>query len=289
MPATFRFRPRVTVVPSEAPGADLAEALSRLRARRRLALLDGGGGRSRFSLLGFDPLATGSDPKNVPELRGFVGSLRRDGGDDVPFFPHFMGGFLGALAYDLGVVGETLDLPAEPWGQPLVVGGLYVDFLVRDHAVGTTWLVLGDEPGDGRPAVAERRAELFSLLQGPAPEAAEPLPLGPLVRHVSGDEHCARIERARGYIAAGDMYQANLAHRFTRRISGDPIDLYLRLRRLNPGPYMGFLRWGSSAAPGESPTVSGEEGALLSTSPELLLELDGNVARTQPIKGTAPR
>ncbi|MCZ6596277.1 MAG: anthranilate synthase component I family protein, partial [Planctomycetota bacterium] len=66
-------------------------------------------------------------------------------------------------------------------------------------------------------------------------------------------------------------------------------DLYLRLRRMNPGPYMGFLRWEGPAAPGESPAVPGGGGALLSTSPELLLELDGNMARTRPIKGTAPR
>jgi len=70
-----------------------------------------------------------------------------------------------------------------------------------------------------------------------------------------------------------------VAHRLTRSVEGDPADLYLRLRAANPAPYMGYAAW--------------EGAALLSSSPELLLQLEDEggvrVARTRPIKGTAPR
>jgi para-aminobenzoate synthetase component 1 len=95
-----------------------------------------------------------------------------------------------------------------------------------------------------------------------------------------------RIDRARERISAGDFYQANLAHRFTRAMDGDPIDLYRRLRRQNPAPYAGFLAWDpENAWDGEGFPA----GALLSSSPELLLDFDGSLARTRPIKGTARR
>jgi para-aminobenzoate synthetase component 1 len=194
--------------------------------------------------------------------------------DELPF----AGGFLGALSYDLGVAGEDLRLPPEPWGLPLVAGGLYTDFLARDEARGEVWLVLGDEPGDDRPPLEVRRAALLERLArmaAPGPVRA----LGPLERCVSAEEHRARIRRAQEEIAAGEIYQANVAHRLTRAVAGDPIDLYLRLRAANPAPYMGYAAF--------------DGGALLSSSPELLLQLEpeggARVARTRPIKGTAPR
>ena len=274
----YRFRPLEYPLEGKLAALGPAEALSRLRDRRRPVLLDSAGGRPRrFSLLAFDPLPP-DPPASIPALRDYLGLL-----DPPPVRPPgsaFAGGFLGALAYDLGVAGERgMRLPPEPWAWPLVVGGLYVDFLRWDEETGEVRLVLGDAPGDGRPPVAHRRDELLHALSRPHPAAADPVPLGPLVRCTPPAEHRARIERARAEIAAGEIYQANLAHRFRRDMRGDPIDLYPRLRVCNPGPYGGFLRF--------------DGGAILSASPELLLEYgfdgEGPVARTRPIKGTVPR
>jgi para-aminobenzoate synthetase component 1 len=102
------------------------------------------------------------------------------------------------------------------------------------------------------------------------------------VRHVPPSEHRRRVERVREHIAAGDVYQVNLAHRFTCSAAGPPAAWYARLRAQNPAPYMGFVAW-------EARDGCGAPGALLSSSPELLLEYDGRTARSRPIKGTAPR
>jgi para-aminobenzoate synthetase component 1 len=124
---------------------------------------------------------------------------------------------------------------------------------------------------------------------GSAPPCAAPpcaAPIGPLIRHTSASEHAGRIERARSLIAAGELYQVNLAHRFTRAMEGEPVDIYRRLRRVNPAPYMAYLAWERDTAAGASRFP---RGALLSASPELLFELEAGVARTRPIKGTAAR
>ncbi len=279
----MRFRPRVLALPR---ALDAGGFLARLSSRRAPAALDSAGGSPRrWSLVAFDPLRGVEPPADLRGLRAMVARVRSEPGDPVP--GPFQGGFLGALSYDLGPAGERpVEVAPDPWRSPRIAGGLYVDFIVRDEERGAAWLVLGDEPGDGRPGVKARRREILDLLELDAPPAPEPRPLGPLVRHTPADVHRARIESARERIAAGDFYQANLAHRFTRAMEGHPVEIYRRLRAVNPAPYMGFLAWDrETASVGEGfPT-----GALLSASPELLLEFDGQLVRTRPIKGTAPR
>ena len=273
MKSLRRFQPRVSAIDG-AP--DVERWLRALHTRRDLCLLDSVGGAPRhWSLLAFDPLLEAPAPETAAQLGEFASSLQVLPGDDVP--GPFHGGFLGALAYDLGVHGEELELPPDPWQLPRIVGGLYTDFIVIDHGADSAWLVLGEDPGDGRPALAERRRTIEALLTGPPPDLAS-APAGPLVRHTAAAEHERRVEETREFIARGEIYQANLAQRFTRELSGHPLATYCALRRSNPSPYMGYLAWGA-----------GPDGALLSASPELLLEVRGRRARTRPIKGTIAR
>jgi len=89
------------------------------------------------------------------------------------------------------------------------------------------------------------------------------------------DEYCARVRRAQEYIAAGDIYQVNIAHRFDAAWQGDPMALYEALRDFSPTPYAAYLDAGNRA--------------VLSASPELFLKMSGRFVRTRPIKGTRPR
>lgn len=90
-------------------------------------------------------------------------------------------------------------------------------------------------------------------------------------------EFCARVQTAQQHIAAGDIYQVNLAHRFAARwpAGADPLALYLRLREQSPAPQAAFLSLGGRT--------------VLCASPEEFLRLEGRRARTRPIKGTRPR
>lgn len=277
MSSRFAFRPTVFSLGD----LDLGRALSALAHHERPFLLDSARGEPRrHSLLAFDPLPTQLDgAASIDAMRSAWAELRAETSAATP--GPFHGGWLGALSYDVGVAGERpMEVPPEPWGFPPIVGGLYVDFLVRDEVRRETWLVLGDAPGDGRASVAERRArvrdELASLRDRPALRA------GAITRCVAPSEHRDRIERCRERIAQGEIYQANLAHRFTCSAGGAPHAWYARLREVNPAPYMCFTSWAKVA--GGEPV-----GAILSASPELLLEYDGTLARTRPIKGTAAR
>jgi para-aminobenzoate synthetase component 1 len=83
------------------------------------------------------------------------------------------------------------------------------------------------------------------------------------------------VERARDYIAAGDIYQANLSCRFDGSFRGSAADLYGRLRRINPSPFAALLR---------SPGLE-----IISSSPERLVSLHAGLAETRPIAGTRRR
>ena len=247
-------------------GVTFEQTLALLRGETGVLALDSAGGQpNRFSLIAFEPREDLSGLSSLEDLRGALGTWSVEG--EVP--GPFAGGFLGALSYDLGVTGEPLDLPDEPWGLPKIIGGLYTDFFLFDHESESAHLILDD-----RADLEKVQAEwLRRLKQNPTPP--RPYGVGEPTRHTPSPVHEKRIEQARQAIARGDYYQVNLAHRFTAPMQGDPLDLYLRLRLANPAPYGAYLRT--------------TEFACLSTSPELLMQFDGSEVVTRPIKGTAPR
>jgi para-aminobenzoate synthetase component 1 len=265
--AALAFDPWVESWPVGVRTPDLGAALLALSGEPGLAALDSCGGRpARFDLLAFDPPRRLEGLTSIEALARELHGLRPAGWLPGPF----QGGFIGALAYELGLSGEDLDLPAPALSLPPLVGGLYTDWLVWNRALGQLALVINR----ARPDWRARRARVLAALAAPLPAAPE-AEIRDLRREVAPSLHRQRIGELTAAIAAGEVYQANLAHAFAGRASGDPLGLYLRLRRSNPAPYGAFL-----AFPG---------GALLSSSPELLLAFDGELARTRPIKGTARR
>lgn len=139
--------------------------------------------------------------------------------------------------------------------------GLYAWILRYDHTL-REWSVVGRPPRSW-PALA------------PEPDSTEPLPRLWFQSQTSKEEYVGRVAKALDYIAAGDIYQVNLAHRLRAAWEGDPARLYGLLRQLSPAPYAAFLR-----QPGRT---------LLSVSPECFLRVRGEQVVTRPIKGTRPR
>ena len=85
------------------------------------------------------------------------------------------------------------------------------------------------------------------------------------------------VVRAQDYIAAGDIYQVNIAQpwRATWPVGADPLGFYHQLRTVSPAPYAAFFE------------LDGQR--IFSSSPESFLHLQGRNIETQPIKGTRPR
>lgn len=107
-----------------------------------------------------------------------------------------------------------------------------------------------------------------------SPQQREDLP--EVTFSCSDETYRQRVEQAKESLFAGESYELCLTAKASFAIEDDPLDYYLRLRRLNPAPYAAFVRAGARA--------------IASVSPELFLHVDeSGVCRARPIKGTQAR
>ncbi|WP_254522394.1 aminodeoxychorismate synthase, component I [Natrinema caseinilyticum] len=89
------------------------------------------------------------------------------------------------------------------------------------------------------------------------------------------EQFADRVRRVKACVRDGDTFQANVSQRLVAPAAVHPVAAYDALRRVNPAPYSCLLEFRAAD--------------LVSASPELLLERDGDFVRTEPIAGTRPR
>ena len=110
-------------------------------------------------------------------------------------------------------------------------------------------------------------------------ELVQPAACGPFVADVQraggGEWYQAGVEQVRRLIEAGDVYQVNLTDRVRCRLTADPFDLYRSMVATQGGAFNAFIDLG--------------EAVVISASPELFLEVDGDTVVTRPMKGTRRR
>ncbi|MFL5681338.1 MAG: chorismate-binding protein, partial [Chloroflexota bacterium] len=244
-----------------------------------------------------DPLAA---------LRRFIAHRRVEPREGMP---RFTGGAVGALAYDAVTAFEpTVPLPErDPVGVP-TAAFIETDLvLVFDHlthdlsAIASLHTAAPDL--EARYRIAERA--IFEALErtarptpaemangsgakgtggaaGATSVAHESVPAQGIDTSLGREAYIHAVEVAKDAIAAGEAIQVVLARRQSidlpasadgRRLDG--IALYRALRRVNPSPYLFFVR-----------TPSFE---VVGASPELLLQVEGDRLTTHPIAGTRPR
>jgi len=200
--------------------------------------------------------------------------LRERARPAVAGLPPFQCGVVGLLGYELVRHWERLpattvddtDIP----DLDLLVADRCV---VADHRENVLWVMARGEGGDDW--AAETAARLTDAPPAPAPTTPFTL-TAPPCSHWRPSEYEERLARVLDYIRAGDIFQANLSHRFAAEVvTGDPWSLYRRLRTINPAPFAGFLR--------------GDGFAVVSSSPERLVSVDDRWVESRPIAGTFPR
>ena len=164
--------------------------------------------------------------------------------------------------------------PQVDWGFPLsgLFGsvdydghycfGVYDEILMHRHST-RDWLATGPN--------------LPAVLASSAPVPSPAAPRLSFTADGSPEQYESMVRQAQDYIAAGDIYQVNLAHGFRANWpqSGDALALALQLRSASPAPYAGYLDLANRQ--------------ILSSSPESFLKMSGSSIRTCPIKGTRPR
>src|SRR5690606_36683549 len=193
----------------------------------------------------------------------------------------FQGGWALLLGYELGAqVEPVLRLPSAAGALPVAVACRCPAAVLRDRVSGDAVLL----------AEAGAEALLEDVL---ADIAVAPHPLAPHAgatstalhwpallecREDPDADYLAAVARALEYIRAGDVFQVNLSRGWLARFDAPlaPAALYERLRRANPAPFAGLFDLG-------------DDGAVVSASPERLVSVRGDLVETRPIAGTRPR
>jgi len=150
--------------------------------------------------------------------------------------------------------------------------GLYPEILAYDHSMAQWW-----SNGPQLP-------DLVASSSRPIPSHSSPWHGIGFSPSLSPDHFQSMVRRAREYIAAGDIYQVNLAQPFSSSQLPPQAgwQLFSRLRQISPAPYGAYLN-----QPSHDPSAPARE--IISSSPELFLDLRHDLIRTEPIKGTRRR
>ncbi len=199
--------------------------------------------------------------------------------------PRFLGGAVGLISYDwVRFIEDVPDANVDDIGMPDLWFAIPETVVVYDRQRHTALLVrhVEVEPGSDLGALyREAGAALEATVrQLRAPLDAEPVreavraPMD-LQRSMTREEYYEIVKRAKEYIEAGDVFQVVLSQQIKIPLQVDPFTIYRHLRRVNPSPYMFFLRC--------------EDAVLIGSSPEILVRLEDGAVDVRPIAGTRPR
>lgn len=288
---------RVSVIdlPAETPGwsfFDMAEACS---GEPEFVFLDAQGGQSGWgmSMFAFSPATTvvargdettvlkgGVEERSaLPVLETIEEELRpyRLHLPDGDAYPHFIGGGVGYLAYELGRQLEVLPSSAvNDLGLPTAYFNIYNFAVCYDHQSGRCRLAYVDGfplYAPTREAILWRLQSTSSNLRGAAGNRCERI--GAITSDLSKPKYLEALCRIKEYIRSGDVYQVNMTQRFRAPLGMSPWSLWNRLAAINPAPFAAYLNL--------------DRHSIISSSPELFLRVRGDRVETRPIKGTIRR
>jgi para-aminobenzoate synthetase component 1 len=223
------------------------------------AWLDGGAGAEGWSILAWSPVEVVTEAAAWPTAGRALSRGTADA--SVPF----SGGCLGYIGYEAAAAVDAFPA-ARATAEPPVWLGRYEGGLCFRHA-DRSWHIAGS---------ASFRRDATRILDGVTPLGPVPAAGPTVVRTVDRGVHEERVRKILALIADGDCYQVNLTRPVEVDGATDPWAAYRRLRRLAGASYAAWLRLGP-------------ELAILSSSPELFLAVEGRGVSSIPIKGTRPR
>lgn len=259
------------------------------------------GAQGRYSILAWNPslvfkskgsnidlrykdkwIKTAGNPFAIVDMIQCASKVPRQENQPMPFF----GGAVGYLGYDLfPFVEDYKNLTAiDDLMLPDCCLGFYDIALVFDHDK-NQWFVSGTTVfGDfEKPETRSEKLleQVFAKLKNvEGDKNSKTLDLNTnkdigLTSNFTKEDYLASVKKAIDYIYAGDIYQINLSQRFHARIQASPFDLFCQLRRINPSYYGAYMSYG--------------DHVVISSSPELFIQREGDIIESRPIKGTRPR
>ncbi|MBS7640525.1 MAG: anthranilate synthase component I family protein [Candidatus Bathyarchaeia archaeon] len=230
------------------------------------------GEAARFSFIGFDPdiivsvrdgvaIIDGERFKVSDPLEPIKALLKAR--ETLNAFK-YVGGAVGYISYDAIRYWEELpNSSVDDLHFPDLEMGIYSDGIIFDHEKHEAFYFYRGK---------SRYDEILAQINKPV--EIQGLDFTTLRVNIEGDRYNRMIERAKEYIYSGDVIQVVLSKRFSANFRGEFEKFYLNLRRINPSPYMFFVKMGKHL--------------IIGSSPETLVRIKDGIVETCPIAGTRP-
>ncbi len=265
-----------------------------------LESIEGGEKLARYSFIGFDPFLiiesngkiltakSGKKTKRIDQrpiefLKELFGRYRPV---LMKGIPRFTGGAVGYFAYDtIRWTEKVPDKNRDSVALPEMRLGLYGRIIVFDHLKQEIIVIANILANDNGESLASQYKEGVVWIKSSVAQLANPIkfkqPLkskkesAKIVAHTKQVEFEEIVRRAKRYIKEGDIYQVVLSQRWHIKSNKPALEVYRKLRRINPSPYMFLLNF--------------DQNAIVGASPEMMVRIEKGLIETRPIAGTRPR
>lgn len=237
-----------------------------------LESMESDNGLARYSVLGFNPIAT------LKAHHGILEIIKEDGIEEIetsnPFNQikdligngsnkkGFQGGLVGYVSYE--AVKYFEQVPVEEGMFPDYEFGLFLDAVIFDRLQNKCEYV----------TIGENRLEELRDIDDVEMEE-ECLTFQEESHHFSQDKYQKMVLDTKELIKAGEIFQCVISNAREYIIKGNRLSFYETLRKINPSPYMYYLKLG--------------EREIIGSSPEMLMRVEGRNIETYPIAGTRKR
>ena len=237
--------------------------------------VEGGEKWAKYSIIGLptkNKINLGNNP--LDEIDAFMESHQTEKIDGLP---DFSGGLVGFFSYDtIRLIENRLRVSKKPKLDydeiSLMISN---EIIVYDNYEKSLFIIVNDYENNEQNAL-NRIEEILEKIQSPYVEKEQPKKNNiKFVSSVTKEDYLKNVGIIKDYILEGDVMQVVYGQEFSSSFTGSPISLYKALRKLNPSPYMYFLKI--------------DDLHIVGASPEILVRLQNNQVTVRPIAGTVKR
>ena len=225
---------------------------------------------SRYSIIGFDPPSIISARGNKLTIDNTIFSVKN------PYFAlreimppqtitkNYAGGLIGYLSYEtVNYFEPTLDIKTHKLFDQFMFG-VYTDGLILDKETNELFYFFYNK---------DRSGILKKIMQSKSKK--KNINVSFIKDGLTKKEHAEIVRSVKEQIRAGNTFQCEVGFKSEYKISGDYLKIYEKLRKVNPSPFMYYLKFGQKK--------------IIGASPELLFSLRGGEMTTKPLAGTIRR
>ena len=237
--------------------------------------VEGGEKWAKYSIIGRptkNKINLGENP--LDEIDAFMKSHQTE---KIEGLPDFSGGLVGFFSYDtIRLIENKLKDSKKPKLDYDEISLMISDeIIVYDNYDKRLFIIVNDYEKNEKNAYI-RIEEILKKIQSPYTEKEQPKKNNiKFVSSVSKENYLKNVEIIKDYILEGDVMQVVYGQEFSSPFTGSPVSLYKALRKLNPSPYMYFLKI--------------DDLHIVGASPEILVRLQNNQVTVRPIAGTVKR